>query len=132
MLGHPIRVVVVDDDEDVLDLIATMFEVDDRFELVAVATTARSGLDAVRTHVPDVAVVDLELPDESGLVLLDQIRGLALDVRTLVFSAFPDPFTLMDVLRRGADGYLDKAHTWSELLPTILTLFHGTGSTLTA
>lgn len=132
MLGHPIRVVIVDDDEDVLDLIATMFEVDDRFELAAVATTARSGLDAVRAHVPDVAVVDLELPDESGLVLLDQIRALALDVRTLVFSAFPDPFTLMDVLRRGADGYLDKAHTWSELLPTILTLFHGTGSTLTA
>ena len=132
MSDHLIRVVVVDDDQDVLDLIDTMFEIDDRFELVAVATTARSGLDAVRSHVPDVAVVDLELPDESGLVLLDQIRAMALDVRTLVFSAFPDPFTLVDVLRRGADGYLDKAHTWSELLPTILTLFHGTGSTLTA
>lgn len=132
MAGHQIRVVVVDDDEDVLALIATMFEVDDRFALVAVAATARAGLDAVRTHVPDVVVVDLELPDESGLVLLDQIGGLALDVRTLVFSCFPDPFTLMDVLRRGADGYLDKANTWSELLPTILTLFHGTGSTLSA
>lgn len=132
MADHPIRVVVIDDDQDVLDLIATMFEVDDRFSLVAVATTARSGLVAVREHVPDVVVVDLELPDESGLVLLDEVRSLSLDVRTLVFSCFPDPFTLMDVLRRGADGYLDKAHTWSELLPTILTLFHGTGSTLSA
>jgi DNA-binding NarL/FixJ family response regulator len=132
MAVHPIRVVVVDDDEDVCDLVATLFDVDDRFSLVGVAGTAALGLAAVRTHVPDVVVVDLELPDESGLVLLDQIRSLGLDVRTLVFSAFPDPFTLFDVLKRGADGYLDKAHTYVELLPAILTLFHGTGSTLTA
>lgn len=132
MMTPVIRVVLVDDDQDLLDLVSTLFEVDDRFDLVGTAISAAGGLALVRSSVPDVVVIDLEMPEVSGLVLLEQVRALALDVRTLVFSGFPDPFTLLDVLRRGADGYLDKAHAWSELLPTILTLFHGTGSTLTA
>jgi len=132
MASPVIRTVLVDDDQDLLDLLSTLFEVDSRFEVVGTATSAADGLALVCSTVPDVVVIDLEMPGVSGLVLLEQIRSLALDVRTLVFSGFPDPYTLLDVLRRGADGYLDKAHAWAELLPTVLTLFHGTGTTLTA
>src|SRR5207244_10558811 len=120
------RVVVVDDDVDVRDLLTVMIELDERFELVGVATTGTDAIDVVRRAVPDAVIVDLDLPDLDGFGVIDAVVALALDIRVVVFSAFPDPFTLVDVLAHGADGYVDKAAAWSELLPAVAGLFHAT------
>lgn len=119
-----IRVVVVDDDEDVRDLLTLMFDLDERFELVGVAAEGQDGIDTVCRLVPDVVVVDLDLPGVDGLAVVDFVVALELDIRVVVFSAYPDPFTLLEVLRHGAHGYLDKANAWAELLPMIAGLFH--------
>ena len=119
-----VRVVVVDDDEDVRDLLALMFDVDERFELVGVAANGQDGIDTVCRLVPDVVVVDLDLPGVDGLGVVDFVVALELDIRVVVFSAYPDPFTLLEVLRHGAHGYVDKANAWAELLPMIAGLFH--------
>ena len=120
----PIRVVLIDDDPDVRTLLEVLFDLDDRFELVGAAPDGVTGLDLVRELVPDAVVVDLEMPGIDGLRVIAAVKALELDIRIIVFSAFPDPFTLFDVLRRGADGYLDKAAAWSEVLPTLAGLFH--------
>ena len=119
-----IRVVVVDDDEDVRGLLTLMFDLDERFELVGVAAEGQDGIDTVCRLVPDVVVVDLDLPGVDGLAVVDFVIALELDIRVVVFSAYPDPFTLLEVLRHGAHGYLDKANAWAELLPMIAGLFH--------
>lgn len=116
---------MIDDDLDVRDLLEVLFDLDERFELVGSAADGPSGIDLVRDLVPDAVVVDLELPGIDGLSVIEAVRSLALDIRVIVFSAFPDPFTLFDVLQRGADGYLNKATAWSELLPTLAGLFSG-------
>jgi DNA-binding NarL/FixJ family response regulator len=118
------RVVVIDDDDDVRDLLTLLLDLDERFTLVGAAESGAAGVELVRALVPDVVVVDLELPGMDGLEVVNQVAGLALDIRIVVFSAFPDPFTLVDVLHRGADAYLDKASAWSELLPTLASFFH--------
>src|SRR4051794_6971619 len=123
-MATAVRVAVVDDDVDVRDLLALLFDLDDRFLVVGIAETGTEGIELVRRVVPDVVVGDLELPEVDGLTLIDEVRALALDVRVVVFSAFPDPFTLVEVLRHGADAYLDKATAWSDLLPAIAGLFH--------
>ena len=120
-----LRVVVIDDDEDVRELLALMFDLDEKFELVGTAATGSEGVDVVCRLVPDAVVVDLELPGMDGLAVVDHVRELELDIRIVVFSAFPDPFTLLEVLRHGAHGYLNKATAWSELLPMLAGLFHG-------
>ena len=118
------RVAVVDDDVDVRDLLTLLFELDERFDLVGTAETGGDGIELVRRTVPDAVIVDLDLPDLDGFGVIDAVSALALDIRIVVFSAFPDPFTLVDVLGRGADCYLDKATAWAELLPTVAGLFH--------
>ena len=119
------RVVVVDDDEDVLELLSLMFELDDRFELVGMADNGHDGVALIDHLVPDAVVVDLDLPGVDGLAVVDHVRSVGFDVRVVVFSAFPDPFTLLEVLRHGAHGYLNKATAWSELLPLLAGLFRG-------
>jgi DNA-binding NarL/FixJ family response regulator len=123
-MAVPARVVIIDDDEDVRELLTLMFDLDDRFELVGTAADGLAGIELVGRLVPEAVVVDLDLPGVDGLAVVDHVRDLALDIRIVVFSAFPDPFTLLEVLRHGAHGYLNKATAWSELLPMLAGLFH--------
>jgi DNA-binding NarL/FixJ family response regulator len=116
------RVVVVEDDEEVRSLIELMLEVDERFELIGAAADGHAGVAMVSERQPDAVILDLELPGLSGLDAIGLMGLRSPDSRILVFSAFPDPVTLIDVLLLGADGYLDKASAWSELLPTLANL----------
>jgi len=122
MADNPHSIVVIDDDPDVRALVEVLFEVDERFDVLATVGEGRSGVDVVRRLQPDAVVVDLELPDVDGMEVVAAIRAVLPDARIVVFSAFADPFTLLEALRCGADGYLDKGSAWAELVPTVAEL----------
>lgn len=115
-------VVLVEDDVEVRDLIAILFELDGRFEVVAEAGDGASGLDAVHRHRPSAVVLDLQLPVLPGTAAIAAMRMASPHTRIVVFSAFPDLFTLLDVLQHGADSYLDKASAWEELVAVVAEL----------
>ncbi|HVM51856.1 MAG TPA: response regulator transcription factor [Acidimicrobiales bacterium] len=113
---------IVEDDEEIRSLLELMLEHDDRFEHVGSAADGHAGVALVGELQPDVAVLDLELPGLGGLDAIGLIGTRAPRTKIVVFSGFADPLTLIDVLRLGADAYLDKASAWSELLPTMAAL----------
>jgi DNA-binding NarL/FixJ family response regulator len=115
-------VVLVEDDVEVRDLIAILFQLDGRFEVVGEAGDGASGVEAVARHRPDAVVLDLHLPVLPGTAAIAAMREVSPHTRIIVFSAFPDPFTLLDVLHHGADSYLDKASAWEELVPVAAEL----------
>lgn len=117
-----IEVVVIDDDDELRNLVQMLLELDGRFEVSAMAADGRAGYDAIERTCPAAAIVDLDLPEIQGPVLIEMIRQVSPRTKIVVFSSFPDPFTLFDVVRRGADAYLDKATSWLELVPTLATL----------
>ena len=122
MADTPHSIVVIDDDPDVRALVEMLLEVDERFDVLASVGEGRDGVDVVRRLQPDAVVVDLELPDIDGMTVVAEIRAVLPAARIVVFSAFADPFTLLDALRSGADGYLDKGSAWAELVPTLAEL----------
>ncbi|MEA3055748.1 MAG: two-component system, NarL family, response regulator NreC [Actinomycetota bacterium] len=122
MADNPHSIVVIDDDPDVRALVEMLLEVDERFDVLACVGAGREGVDLVRQLQPDAVVVDLELPDIDGMAVIAEIRAMLPEARIVVFSAFADPFTLLDALRSGADGYLDKGSAWAELVPTLAEL----------
>src|SRR5688500_2707368 len=101
------RLVIVEDDDDVCALVELLVEMDPRFEVVGIAAVGETGVALVRDERPDAVILDLELPRLSGLDAIPRMHREAPESKIVVFSSFPDPFTLMDVLRNGADGYLD-------------------------
>ena len=107
------HILVVDDDYQVCDLIAVYaqgigWQVD-------IAPTGVKGLEMVRSHTPDVVVLDLMLPDMSGWEVLDAIRAHS-KVYILVLSARSGEPDRIQGLRRGADDYLVKPFSPGELL----------------
>jgi DNA-binding NarL/FixJ family response regulator len=122
MEDTPHSIVVIDDDPDVRALVDMLFEVDERFDVLASVGEGRAGIDAALRLQPDAVVVDLELPDMNGMAVIADIRAAVAEARIVVFSAFADPLTLFDALRSGADGYLDKGSAWAELVPIVAEL----------
>lgn len=118
----PLGLLLIDDDEDVAALVETMVELDDRFALLGSARTALDGVELAGDVQPDVIVLDLHLPGMDGLQAIPHLRRVSPAV-IVVFSSFPDPYTLLAVLERGADAYVDKAHAWAELLPTVAAAY---------
>jgi DNA-binding NarL/FixJ family response regulator len=116
------EVVLIEDDEDVRGILRLLFELDDRFRLVGEAGDGLTGIDVVRATQPSVVVLDMQLPGATGAEVIAATRARSPRTRIVVFSAFPDPFTLVEVLRLGADSYLDKATAWLDLIPTIVEL----------
>jgi DNA-binding NarL/FixJ family response regulator len=117
--ARALRLLLIEDDADVRSLLEVMIDHDDRFELAGTAADGALGVAEAERLSPDAIVLDLELRELHGLEAIPVLRERAPRARIVVFSAFPDPFTLFDVVRLGADAYVDKATTWAELLPTV-------------
>ncbi len=108
MSNRPITVLLVDDDPDV----QSVFEIMMRhykmsFNIVGDAETA---IDFLRSHKPDVVLMDIFLPGMDGYQALDRIRrtSIASNSRIIATTAYYTNDTQQEVINRGFDGYLPK------------------------
>lgn len=93
-------------------------------EVVALTRTAAAGLEAARAHQPDVAVVDIGLPDASGLSVVAELHP---SCRVLVLTSADDDATVFAALRAGATGYLVKTADADDLVRAVRTVATGDG-----
>jgi two-component system, NarL family, response regulator DevR len=83
-----VRIFLVDDHEVVLQGLRQVLKAEPGFDVVGEASTAQAGLDAILDVVPDVAVIDVRLPDGSGVDVARDVRSAAPSVRCVMFTAF--------------------------------------------
>ena len=103
-----IRLVLVDDHPLVLNGLAQLLGADPEFQIVAMCGTAAEGLTAVETLKPDVLLLDLALPDDSGLNVLRRLDPKG-PPAVVVLTASQDEGELLDAARLGARGIVLKA-----------------------
>lgn len=103
-----IRLVLIDDHPLVLNGLAQLLASDPEFQVVAMCGTAADGLRAVETLQPDVVLLDLALPDDSGLNVLRRLDPAA-PPAVVVLTASQDESDLLDAARLGARGIVLKA-----------------------
>jgi nitrogen regulation protein NR(I) len=100
------KVLIVDDEANVLYSLKAGLETDEL--AVLTAKTAKQGLAAVAKDRPDVAIVDVRLPDQSGLELFERIKELDPRLPVIVATAFAETDTAIEAMKRGAFEYLLK------------------------
>lgn len=104
----PIRLVLADDHPLVLEALAMLFQSQQGFEVLAVCRTGTEALQAIRLHRPDVAVLDLQMPDTSGLDVLREILAEHLPTRTVLLTATIEDAEMLQALRLGVGGVVLK------------------------
>lgn len=124
----PIRIVLVDDHEVVRAGIKAMIDAQEDMEVVGEAGTVEDGVRRVGYDEPDVVVLDVRLPDGSGVEACRDIRDRFPDVKVLMLTSFADEEALMSAILAGAAGYVLKRVKGTDLVDSIRRV--GSGESL--
>ena len=103
-----LRLLVVDDHEVVRQGLVALLARRDRFQVVAEAGTVEEALDATRRYQPDLVVMDVRLPDGSGIEACREIRAEYPTTRVVMLTSYPDEEAVLSAIIAGASGYLLK------------------------
>lgn len=120
-----IRVLLADDHAVVRQGIRRFLEEADDMEVVAEAGDGREALERVREYRPDVAVLDIRMPEMSGVEATRRIKERFPGVRVLILTAYDDDPYVFALLQAGADGYVLKTASGDELVRAVRTVYRG-------
>jgi two-component system invasion response regulator UvrY len=120
-----IRVAIVDDHAIVRAGLRQYFQDQVDLKVTGEAANGREALDLVRKGEVDVLVMDLSMPDQSGVDALAAIKAREPDLPVLILSGFPEEHYATTLLRQGAAGYLNKECDPEEIVKAIRTVHRG-------
>ena len=120
-----IRVLTVDDHPLLREGIAVLIDTQADMQLIGEASNGREALEQFRNHRPDITLMDLQMPEVSGIDAISAIRGEFPDARIIVLTTHAGDFQVSRALKAGARGYLLKGMLRQELLETIRAVHAG-------
>jgi DNA-binding NarL/FixJ family response regulator len=116
---HRTRIILCDDTRDILLLLGAEFELHSDLEIVAEADNGRQVIALAESLQPDVIVLDLAMPEMDGLEALPELRRVAPKARIVVLSGFEARSLAPKVLALGAQRYLEKGTSASDIAGVI-------------
>ena len=121
----PTSVLIADDHPLFREAIARVIASRPDLELIAEASDGRAALEKIRELEPDVAVIDVRMPELDGSDVLVALRDEGLRTNVVFLSAFLDPKTVYDAVAAGANAYLSKEAETDEIVTAILAAARG-------
>jgi DNA-binding NarL/FixJ family response regulator len=117
---QPIRIVVVDDHQFMRELIIRMLSRrDGRYVVVAEGGDVKSAVATCKQFQPDLLILDINLPDESGIDAVAKIKEASPQTRILLCTAYVTDDRVIDAMRSGAHGFVEKTNTWNEFADAV-------------
>ncbi|MGY0021875.1 response regulator [Streptomyces sp. cg35] len=122
---RPIRILLLDDHEVVRRGLRDLLGAEPDMEVVGEAATAAQALTRGPALRPDVAVLDVRLPDGDGITICRELRALLPELSCLMLTSFDDDDALLDAIMAGAAGYVLKQIKGSDLVSAVRTVASG-------
>ncbi|MEK4338084.1 MULTISPECIES: response regulator transcription factor [Bacillus] len=119
------QIVIVDDHFVVREGLKLILETDQRFDVVGEAEDGAKGLDILKEKAPDLVLLDLNMPNMSGLEMLKEMQSLQLKVPVLILTTYNEEKLMIEGLQLGAKGYLLKDASRENLFYTIEAAIRG-------
>jgi EAL domain-containing protein (putative c-di-GMP-specific phosphodiesterase class I)/FixJ family two-component response regulator len=129
--SDPIRVLLADDEPGLRTALTELLSHEDRVELIGTAADAEEAIRIAESGHPDVALVDVRMPEGGGPHAARGITRVSPSTRVIALSAYEDRTNVLEMLRAGAVGYLVKGTGTDELLEGIARVAEG-GTSLSA
>lgn len=121
----PVRVFLLDDHEIVRRGVRDLLEAHEGFDVVGEAGTAAEALARIPPTRPDVAVLDVRLPDGNGVEVCREIRSRHPEIQCLILTSFADDEALFQSIMAGAAGYLLKQIKGSDIIDAVQRVANG-------
>ncbi|GHB31623.1 DNA-binding response regulator [Streptomyces xanthochromogenes] len=122
---HPIRVFLLDDHEVVRRGVHDLLDAEPDIEVVGEAGTGEQALVRGPALRPDVAILDIRLPDGDGITVCRELRSRVPELACLMLTSFDDDDALLDAIMAGAAGYVLKLIKGSDLVEAVRTVACG-------
>lgn len=126
MSREPIRILLADDEHLIRGAMAALLALEDDLVVVAQAATGAEALAMARALRPDVAVIDLQLPDLDGVAVAGTLHDELPACRTMIVTSHGRPAHLKRALTAGVRGFLPKTVS-ADILATVVRTIHGGG-----
>lgn len=122
------RMLLVDDHEVVRLGLRSLLEQQDDFEIVADVGSAEEAVKAARAHEPDIVLMDIRLPGQSGIEACEVITQELPDTRVIMLTSYAEDEMLFSAIRAGASGYVLKQIGAEELVRAVRSVAEGEAS----
>ena len=122
---RPLSLLIVDDHEVVRQGLVAMLDRRAEFQVVAEAGTVADAVAAARRFRPDLVVMDVRLPDGSGVEACREIRAEMPETRVVILTSYPDEDAVLSAIIAGASGYLLKQIRARDLVAALETVGRG-------
>lgn len=116
------RVLIVDDHRMLAELLTTALSVDESVVVVGSVGTAAEGVRSAATLLPDVVILDYDLPDADGVSVISSIHDACSTARVLMLTSYTDPHVLAEAMDAGCSGFVTKRNGASEILSAVLAV----------
>lgn len=120
-----IRILIVDDHPLIREGLKKVFKVEPDLEVVGDLARGTDATDFILHHACDIVILDLNLPDRTGLDVLKDIIALKPGIKTLILSIFPEELFAIRAIRAGAAGYITKDSVPEELVKAVRRVMTG-------
>ncbi len=120
-----LRLLIVDDHEVVRQGLVALLDRRDGFQVVAEAATVAEAIERARRFEPDIVVMDVRLPDGSGIEACREIRAELPATRVVMLTSYPDEEAVLSAIVAGAAGYLLKQVRARDLVAALETVGRG-------
>ena len=116
---QPLSLVIVEDEKIVATMLVAMLSGQPDIQVLGNAFTGTAGLALCRKFRPDIVLLDIALPDMSGLDLAQSLKDAGLSTRVVILSAHVEPYFIYQAGRLGVHGFVDKQSSLENLTTAI-------------
>ena len=119
------NVLIADDHALIRNGLRQLLSGDSSIKEIGESKTGSETIDMLQAQRWDLLILDINMPDRSGIDILRQVRAMHPDTKILILSGFPEKQYAVNVLRAGASGYLNKEMAPEELLMAVRAVLAG-------
>lgn len=114
-----IQTLIADDHDLIRRSVRMLLEQDSEIKIVYEATDGQEALDKIGEIKPDIAILDISMPNLDGISASEKVLEMGLDTQIIILSMHSDPVLIDQLLKSGIRGYLIKDSLTEDLLPAV-------------